>query len=291
MGKRELLIIIAFVAVGAAVYSLTAPPAKPGEQGFSIAKVFSGIKKEISANASSAHITATGRIPAPSTLRELRVSTARSVALTIVGEAREDIEYEMPVDSTGPDEATAKEWAGLVELRRDDLGPALALSTFFPEQGTQNAALTLKVPARLTVRVENSGQIKVSNVAGVELKNPTGEVTVSGVGTVTGTHRNGDLTVDGATTVNLNLVSSRSKIRNASEGVSINARSGECSIADSTGPIAATVTNVELVREPLQELAHGDRRWRATQDTERRQQGFRGRATDARRDRGRRGGE
>jgi len=247
MGKRELFIIIAFVVVGAAVYSLTAPPAKPGDQGFSIGKIFSGIKKEISANAASAHITATGRIPAPATLTELRVSTARSVPLTVIGEEREDIEYEMPIDSTGPDEATAKEWAGKVELKRDDLGSALGLSTYFPDEGTQNATLTLRVPARLTVRVENSGQIKVSKVAGVELKNPTGEVTLSEVGTVTGTHRNGDLTIDGATAVDLNLVSSRSKIRNAAESISINARNGECSIAESTGPISATVTNVELV--------------------------------------------
>jgi hypothetical protein len=247
MGKRELLIIIAFVVVGAAVYSLTAPPAKPGERGFSISKVFSGIKKEISANAASAHVMAAGRIAAPSTLTELRVSTARSVPLTIVGEAREDIEYEMPVESTGPDEATAKEWAGKVELRKDQLGSALELKTYFPDEGNQNAALTLRVPARLAVRVENSGQIKVSDVAGVELRNPTGEVTLSHVGTVSGIHRNGDLTIDGATAVNVNLVSSRTKIRNASESVSINARSGECTIVESTGPIAATVTNVELV--------------------------------------------
>ena len=247
MGKRELFIVVAFVVVGAAVYSLTAPPAKPGEQGLSIGKIFSGIKKEISANASSAHITSTGRIPAPASLTELRVSTARSVPLTVIGEERDDIEYEMPIDSTGPDEATAKEWAGKVQLRKDDLGSALGLTTYFPDEGTQNAALTLKVPARLTVRVENSSQIKVTKVAGVELKNPTGEVTLTSVGTVTGIHRNGDLTIEGATAVDLNLVSSRSKIRNASEGITLNARSGECSIADSTGPIAATVTNVELV--------------------------------------------
>ena len=86
----------------------------------------------------------------------------------------------------------------------------------------------------------------MSHVAGVELRNPTGEVTVSDVVKVTGTHRNGDLTIDGATTVDLNLVSSRPKIHKASEGVSINARSGECSIAESTGAITATVTNVEL---------------------------------------------
>jgi hypothetical protein len=246
MGKRELLIIIAFVVVGAAIYQFTAPPAKPGEQSFSISKIFSGIKKEISANASSAHVVAAGKIAAPSTLTELRITTARSVPLTVIGEAREDIEYEMPVDSTGPDEATAKEWAGKVALRKDELGSVLALSTYFPDEGTQNAMLTLKVPARLAVRVENSGQIKVSGVSGVELKNPTGEVTLSSVGGITGTHRNGDLVIDGATSINLNLVSSRTRIRNASEAVTINARSGECAISESTGAINATVTNVEL---------------------------------------------
>ena len=248
MGKRELLIIVAFVVVGAVAYQLAAPPSKPGERGFSVSKIFSGIRKEISANASSAHITKTGTIAVPANVSELRVSVARSVPLTIVGETRDDIAFELPVESTGPDEATATEWANKVVLRTDDLGAAMALSTFFPEEGTQNATLTLKVPAGLSVRVENSGRVQVSNVAAVELRNLAGETALSAISAaVTGSHRSGDLTITGAGTVTLALSSSRAKIRNVTNGVTLTARSGECWIGESSGAILVNGTNAEFV--------------------------------------------
>ena len=247
MGKRELLIIAAFVIVGAIAYQLTAAPTKPGERGFSLSRIFGEIRREISSNASSAKITKTGTIALTPALTEVRVSTFRSVTLTVIGEDRKDIGYEMPIESTGPDEATARELANKSDLVRDDLGGALALSVFFPEEGSQTASLTVRVPKQLRVRVENSGRIQVSGVAAIELGNPAGEVTVSDVsGAVTGTHRAGELQVNGAQSVKLTLVSSRATIRNVTQGVTLNARSGECTISDTAGQIDATVSSVEL---------------------------------------------
>lgn len=248
MGKRELLIIGAFLLVGTVAYQVTAPPPKPGERGFSLSRIFNNIKSEINSNASSARITKGGTIAVAATVAELRVTPARSVPLIVIGEKRDDIAYEMPVDSNGPDEATAKLWAGKVELLQDDLGAAIALSMYFPEEGVQRASLTLKVPARLAVRVEASNKIQVSNVAAVELKNPPGEATVSGVsGQITGSHRSGDLTITGAGAVNVSLANSRAKIRGVTGSVTVTARNGECSLLDNKGDITVSATNVELV--------------------------------------------
>lgn len=243
MGKRELLIICAFLVIGAVTYQFTAAPAKPGERSFSIGDMFRGIKREMSANASSARLTKSGSFALTPDIKQVHISTARSVPVTIVGEDRKDIGFEMPVRSNGPDEATAKEWANKVELRQDLLGSTISLSTYFPEEGSQNAELTLKVPKQLQVRVENSTKIQASSLAAVELKNPSGEVNLVDVGEVTGTHRSGDLTISGATTVNVALVSSRTKIKNVSNGVTVNVRNGECWVSDTAGDVTATISN------------------------------------------------
>jgi hypothetical protein len=179
-------------------------------------------------------------------VRALRVSTESSVQVTVVGEARIDIAYEMPVESTGPDEASARGYAERSGLREDDLGAVLGLTTTFPDEGTQTAKLILHVPDRLLVRVEGSRRVQVSQVASVDLRNISGETSVSKVQNITGTHRSGDLTVSNAATVDLTLVSSRAKIRDVTESIQLNARNGECAILNSTGSVTVTAANVEL---------------------------------------------
>ena len=249
MGKRELIIIAAFVLVGAVAYQLTAPAPKEGEEGFSLRKLFSEFKRDVSANNATARVTKAGTIVLRADLKSLRISTQRSVPVTVIGEARSDIAYEMPVESTGPDEASARTYAEQSRLLEDDLGAVLGLATKFPDEGTQTAKLTLHVPEGLLVRVEGSSRVQVSKVAGVDLRNIAGETSVTDVQTVTGTHRAGDLTVSGAATVDLTLVSSRAKIRDITQNIQLNARNGECAISNSTGTIAVTAANVELAIE------------------------------------------
>ena len=79
MGKRELFIILGFVALGAVAYQLTAPPPKAGERGFSLTQLFSGIRREISANASSATVTKTGTVKVRPGVTEVRVRALRRV--------------------------------------------------------------------------------------------------------------------------------------------------------------------------------------------------------------------
>jgi hypothetical protein len=246
MGKRELFIIAAFVVIGVVAYQFTAPAAKEGEEGFSFRKFFSEIKREVTSDSASARVTKSGTIALRADVKALRISTEGSVPVTVVGEARSDIAYEMPVESTGPSEAAALAYANQSTLREDDLGAVLGLTTAFPVEGVQTAKLTLHVPGHLLVRVEGSRRVQVSKVASVDLRNISGETTVSNVPAITGTHRSGDLTVSGAETVDLTLVSSRAKIRDVSQSIQLNARNGECAISNSTGTVAMTTANVEL---------------------------------------------
>jgi len=246
MGKRELLIALAFVLVGAAAYQLTAPPPKEGERGFSFSRMFSGLRREIGRNAANAEHTNTGTLKVTPAVTEIRLTLARSVGLTVIGEDRQDVAYEMPVSSTGPDAAAALEYAKRVELKLDDLGSVMTLALAYPEEGSQRARLALRVPLRLAVRVEGGSPVNVSGVAGVTLVNVVGETTLSEVaGAVTGAHRGGDLTVSGAASVDLNLRASRAKITGIRNSVSIVAQSGECHVRDSKGPAEIAATSAE----------------------------------------------
>ena len=247
MGKRELVIAAVFVLLGTVAYQMAAPDPKPGEQGFSLRRIFSGIRNEMREHSAKASVNLEGRVEIAAGIKELRVSTPRNVPLTIIGEVRKDIGYSLPVESSGPDPETAKTYAEKVTIREDPLGPVLSLNVAFPEEGSQTAKLTLLVPNHLAVRVENSSRINVSGVASVELRNTAGETILTGIaGTVSGSHRSGDLTVAGAESVDLSLASTRAKVRGVTNGLTLNLRSGECSIAESSGPVEATLANVEF---------------------------------------------
>jgi len=247
MGKRELIIIGAFAVVAVIAYQLTAPPPKDGEKSFSLSRIFGNIKREMSANSASANVTKTGTLTLREGVTEIRLSALRVVPLTVVGERRDDIAYEFWVESTGPDVATATDYAGRAKLIEDDLGPAQVIKMWFPEEGQQTGKLMLRVPERLTIRVENSGKVSVSGVKGVDLRNLAGETTISKVtGQVTGSHRSGELSVSEVGAVELSLSSSQAKLADINGVTMLKARNGDCAVTKANGPVHAEMTNVEL---------------------------------------------
>jgi len=252
MGKRELIIIGAFVVVAAVVYQFTAPAPKPGERSFSLSRIFSGIKREMTADSKSASMTRTGTLALDPGVTELRLTAIRAVPLTVVGERREDIGYELFVESTGPDDATAREYANRSVLFEDDLGEARVLGIKFPEEGQQTGRLTLRVPERLQIRFENSGRVDVSAVRAVELRNLGGDTTITDVqAQVAGSHRSGELIVSAAGTVELALSSSRAKFTGIAGAVSLKGRSGDCAIVQPRGPVEIEMLSVDVsITEP-----------------------------------------
>lgn len=250
MGKRELLIIVAFLAIGALVYQVSAPPAAEG-RGFSFSRLMDSMRREMRGNPGHGAVERTQRIALRPDVAELRVSEVPR-GVEIIGEAREDIEYVLKVESNGPDDAAAKTSAEKVAVVEDDLGFALALKVTYPREGSQTASLVLRVPERLTLRIDGRS-IKVSNLASVDLDPAVGDTQVSGVaGALTGTHRTGRLIVEGAGSVDVSLQSSRATFTKVRDGVTISARSGECAITDSAGTIEIEQINVDLsITAPL----------------------------------------
>jgi len=86
MGKREVLIVVAFVAAGAVAMHIAAPPAKSG-QGFSFARLFSNARRNVQQERANASVTLTGTFKVGPSVTELRLSGIQQT-VQIIGEAR-----------------------------------------------------------------------------------------------------------------------------------------------------------------------------------------------------------
>jgi hypothetical protein len=245
MGKRELLIVIAFVAMGIVAYEVAAPPDTSGS-GFSFSRLVQNVRRQIRGNHASAKATRTGVLTLSAAVTEVRVhGTARGVS--VIGENRPDIGYELEVESNGPDEATALQYARQTALSQDDLGSALALDISTPREGTQWAHLVLHVPARLTVRVDGGTSDSISGVAAARLESVLGQTSVTHVaGRVSGTQRGGVLKVTDAGSVDLALVASRATFSGISDSLTLTTRAGTCEVRDVRGPIEIDQTAGEV---------------------------------------------
>jgi hypothetical protein len=245
MGKRELLIVIAFMAMGIVAYELAAP-AQPAGSGFSFSRFWQSAARHLRGNRATQSSIQQGVLMLPATATELRVhGPARGVQ--VVGEDRRDVAWQLAVESNGPDDATALAYARQTTLTHDDLGTALALDIRTPREGTQWAHLVLRVPARLTVRIDGGSAADIAGVAGVRLENVQGTTTISRVaGRVTGTHRSGALTVSDAAVVDLSLVASRAELSGISSSLTLATRAGTCDIRNVRAPIEVDQAGAEL---------------------------------------------
>jgi len=245
MGKRELLIILIFAAVGMVVYRVTAPPPKNG-QGFSFSRLWSSTKRQIQGSQAVGSVTTTGSIAIGPAVTSLRVAGV-SRGIQILGEARKDIAYEMRIESSGPDQAAAEAFARKAILQPDDLGSELALAVVFPKEESQWAALTLHVPAGLAVRLEGGSGARAANLASLELDRATGIITAEHItGAVSGALTSGDLTVAGAGTISLTLGALKARLSQVAHSLTLTTRSGRCDVADSHGLLTIDETNTEL---------------------------------------------
>ena len=252
MGRRELLIALAFVAVGIVAYQFTAPPAKT-ETGFSFSRFFSSARRSMQADRAQASFTQRGTLPVGPGLTEVRVSHITH-GVTIRGEARADIAYELKVDSTGPDPETALSYAKRAALTSDDLGTSITLGASYPSEGSQVAELTLKVPLRLAARIDNSqsARIRISDIAAVRLDGGSGETVIERLsGPVTGQLRTAALAITAVPSVDMSLQAVTATMDAVAHAVTLTVRSGRCTLVHVAGPVEIDATNTEIsVTEP-----------------------------------------
>jgi len=122
MGKRELVLIVAFVLLGICVYQFTAPPPPPGSEGISVSGIFRNMKRGIRGARESASADSTQTIPVGADVTALRVNIVRPGDLTVAGEDRADIAAELHVTARGYDQAEAKAAADATKLRIERSG-------------------------------------------------------------------------------------------------------------------------------------------------------------------------
>jgi hypothetical protein len=250
MGRRELLIALAFVVVGIVAYQFGKPPARAG-QGFSFTRFFTTARQKLQADRAQASYTRRGTLPVGPDLAEVRVSRITQ-GVTITGEVRSDIAYELKVDSTGPDSTAALSYAQRTTLTRDDLGSALALGADYPSEGSQVAELTLRVPMRLSARLDNAESVRITHIGGVRFDGMSGEAVLQGLsGAVTGQFRTGSLSVTGASSVDIALQGTNATLDGVTHNTTLTIRSGRCTLSHIMGAIEIDATNTEVfVTEP-----------------------------------------
>jgi hypothetical protein len=255
MGKRELLLIVAFVIVGAVVYQATAPPAGPNDRGLSLSVILDKVRREMRGNRGRAEITKVSTHELDPQTTELRLSGGFQEVI-ITGEKRDNIEARLRITSNGTDDANAKQLAGETELKSDRGGPALRLASHYPEPGQQRAFLTLLVPSRLNVRVDqgSGGQrTTIGHVASLEAT-LRGETSVKNIaGRVNLTHRAGRITVEDASAVKLTSRGSDATVSNVRGDASFEMQSGELSASFIKGSIDVECHNADVELKKLDE--------------------------------------
>jgi hypothetical protein len=263
MGKRELVLIVVFVVLGFGVYQLTAPPPPPGSEDVSLGGIIGKMKRQIQGAREFAMADSQLTVPVPSGVRELRINTSRSNDLTITGEDRLDLTAELHVTARGYSQEEARTAANATKLKIEPVGDSLVVSLDtsavrnLPRNiGINQMAIALKVPSRLTLRVEpHSGKLILSKLGGAEIMGSRGETRITGfAGRVALTHSGGALEIEELPSLKLNARNSRGSVRRVGGPVALDSIGGELEISHVVGPLEIEARNTEIKLDEIKGL-------------------------------------
>jgi hypothetical protein len=254
MGKRELVIVVVSVLIGAAVYHVTAPPADP-DKGSSFGKIVDEIRREIRGQHATAEATFTARRELPASIQEIRLVFPVG-AITITGEDREDLDAEMHVRSTGYDTEEAERLARASHLVFDEAGALLIIEGKFPAEGRQTPTLRLRVPRRLAIRIDEKGSpAEIRNVASVVIGSGRSVTKIADVpGMVNVTQRGSEVTIVDVGTVKLSTITGvEAGVSRVRGDASFTLQGGELRAESIAGAIDVEARNAEVQFDRLGE--------------------------------------
>ncbi|MBP6715364.1 MAG: hypothetical protein KA205_00745 [Acidobacteria bacterium] len=257
MGKRELLIVLAFIVAGTVAFQFSAPPAKETQGGFSLSRMLQQARREMRGNQSYTAPPRTLTYAVGTDITELRVASSAG-PLTIVGENRADVALELTVMSTGENEAAAIATANKTAIKEDRAGGVLTLAFDFPEEETQTSKAVLKVPARLAIRLDGNRETTVSHVRGVTFVSAArGTTQIDHVAErVSGEQNGGQITLASIGSVKMTLTRARGRISDVGGDLSLDVRDGDTEIAQSRGELLIETRRGDLTirdhRGPVQ---------------------------------------
>lgn len=256
MGKRELLLAVAFVVMGLVVYQFTAPPPDPNARGFSIGRIIDGVRREVRGRPESADLTQTFTRDAVEGLREIRIRMDRG-AIAITGEDRDDIQAEFQVTSNGYDKAEAEKLAKESTLKFDEAGGVLIVDDDYPEAGTQRGTLRLKVPSRLGIRIDSkNGELTITNVALVAMGVSRAATTITNVpGAVSLTQRGSTATITDVGSLKLtSAAGAKVRVGQVRGDVTLSTETGEFRGEGFSGGLEVDSRNTDLQFDKLDGL-------------------------------------
>jgi len=257
MGKRELLLVAVFVVIGVVVYQATAPAGDANRRRWSFGGIVEQIRREVRGNQARAESTRTEKIPAPATVKEIRIENFPS-EVVIVGEEREDVALELTVESRGYDDAEAKKTAEETKVLIDQAGEMLRLRMSYPEAGRQTAKLRLTVPKRLALRVEEKGgRLEARNLAAVTIGGAgRGETVIDTIaGPVQVNQRGSAITIANIGSLKLTTINTGEvKVSNVRGNAVLSFQGGEVRIESLEGTLEVEARNAEMKFEKLEKV-------------------------------------
>jgi hypothetical protein len=195
MGKRELLLIAAFVVVGVVAWRLTAPRETTGS-GFSIARTVEQARNAMRGERVAAPVRETATASPGDTIKTLLVEELVA-NVTVIGEDRAEATAELRGNVFGVDETDSRARLAKVDLQFVDAGDVLRTAITLPETRQRRPSLELRltVPARLAVKlVRIRGDVEVRGVAAATIDSRSGDLSVVDVpGLVRAEHRGGEV--------------------------------------------------------------------------------------------------
>ncbi len=238
MGKRELLILVAFVALGTIAFQFSAPPAKEQPGGFSFSKLLDSARRQMHGNQSYTAPPRTLTFPVGTDITHVSIAGSAG-PVKILGEARDNVSLELTVASTGENQDAAIALANQTTVSEDRVGGVLALRVVFPKDETQTSQAVLKIPLRLGVRMDGTRETSISNVRSVDLTNPARGTTVIDhvAEQVTGTQNGGTITLASIKTLRMTLSRTRARISEVTGTQSLEVNDGDTEITGSRGPL------------------------------------------------------
>jgi hypothetical protein len=229
MGKRELVLALAFILVGFVVYQVTAPPPDPNERGFSLSRIIDNVRREVRGRPESAEATQTLTRPLPASIQEIRLRMPIG-GISITGEERADLGAELHVVSNGYDKAEAEQLVKASTLKFDEAGGVLLITLDLPREGRQRPTLRLNIPSRLGVRIdENGSEMTITNVALVAMGVKRGATTISAVaGAVSLIQRGSTITISDIGSLKLTTnAGAKARVSNVRGDVALSLQTGE----------------------------------------------------------------
>jgi len=247
MGKRELLLLVAFLAFGAVVYQVTAPPPDPNKESFSLSKFMGQVKAELHGENAETAVTRTATAEPPSGEGRLVIPEYRGT-ITIVGEERKDIAAELRAAVYGLDEAQAETRAKDLTLSLEEKGDDIETRIALPGDVRRRPRLelTLRVPAHLLVSLAlRNGQADIRHAGRLHLDDARGKVTMSDVGEVDGAQVNGNLEIIRAHSVHLKLQRTTARLEEIAQELTLEAEHGELRIQQVHGQAKLTLQRLD----------------------------------------------